>query len=492
MRRYNHQEHLDLVERLATLETRFGEQSAELNDLAANDNLRTDDELWKRYQIGQTAHLQTQRELSEVRVKVRELERVAPRRPVRRSSDSPALGRFLLSGFRGLEEAERTILISKGLKNGRFKNAIDMAAYPELNEDERMPVELIHPVPGIPVGARVASDITTGSGAGGGAMPTTGVPEVANAVLYYGGVAQMARQFEELGYLDAVHPDADDTGATGVIGKQQSNTSEKDTEYDGVEFAAVRSNSGYIDYTEEMLAAATWNLEQDLREKIRTRLGRAWDSAFTNGFAAEGVEGVIATAKKGHTVTQSAAANNLKIAGFPDLVEWLHSVPVGYRGEAAAVMAQTMADGNMAMLAGRGVTGFILHDSLLKELRLLKDGDDRPLWLPSVMGTGPGTILGYPFSIAGSWPALAKNKPMGLFGNFRAFGIRNAGTGAPIIRRYDDSGPGTNFSVRMVGFMHRDAKVRIPKNVRADGVAVSANKLADATDAYAALWAANN
>lgn len=491
MRRYNHQEHLDLVERMSTLEARFGEQSAELNDLAGNDNLRTDDELWKRYQIGQTAHLQTQRELSEVRVKVRELERVAPRRPVRRSSDKPALGRFLLSGFRGLEEAERSILISPGLKDGRFKNAIDMAAYPELNEADRMPVELVHPVPGIPVSARIASDITTGDAAGGAALPTTGIPDVANIVLYYGGVAQMARQFDELGYRDAVQPQGDDTEVKGVIGKQQTNTTEQDTEYDGIEYGAIRSNSGYIDYTQEMLEGSTWNLEDDLREKIRTRLGRAWDDAFTNGHPAEGVEGVIATAKKGHTVGAANAAENLTLDGFADVVDWVHSVPVGYRGEAAARMAQTMADGNMAMLMGSGVTGFILHDALLKELRLLKDGDDRPLWLPSISGMGPGTILGYPFSIAGAWPDLVKNKPMGLFGNFRAFGIRNAGTGAPIIRRYDDSGPGTNFAVRMVGFMHRDAKVRIEKKVRADGQTVTAGRPADATDAYAALWAAN-
>ncbi|MXX34656.1 MAG: phage major capsid protein [Gemmatimonadetes bacterium] len=491
MRAYDHQEHLDLADQVSTLERRYAEISDKLHQLAADDAIRTDDALWKKYQIGQTTHLQIQRELGELRPRLRDLEASAPRKPVKRSSHVPAMARFMLEGLGALEEAERELLLTEGVSEGRFKNAIDLAAYGDLLEDERMPTEPVFRVPG-PTAARVASDIDTGTGAGGGALPTTGIAGVANAVKYYGGVANMGRQFEELGYLDAIEPNADDTGVTGVIGKQQTDTDEEDTEYDGVQFKAVRSNSKYIDYSQEMLSASPFNLVVDLTEKVTARLGRAWDNAFTNGDQTEGVEGIIETAKKGFTVSGATAALNLKFNGFPDLVNWLHSVPVGYREEASAQMATMMADGDTTMLAGAGRTGFILADGLLLELRLLKDGDDRPLWLPSVSGMGPGTILGYPFSIAGSWPVLAKNKPMGVFGNFRAFGIRNAGTGAPIIRRFDDSGPGTNFAIRIVGFMHRDAKVRIPKSVRADGQAVANNKPADATDAYAALWAANN
>jgi len=493
MRTYDHQEHLDLADQVSTLESRYAEISDELHQLAADDTIRTDDATWKKYQIGQTAHLQIQRELGELRPRLRELEAAAPRRPVKRSSHVPAMARFLLEGHGGLEDAERKLLITEGMTEGRFKNAIDLAGYADLAEDERMPTEPVFSVPG-PQAARVASDIDTGPGSGGGAIPTTGIPGVANAVKYYGGVANMARQFDELGYLEALEPNADDTDVVGTIGKQQVDTTEEDTEYDGVQFKAVRSNSKYIDYTQEMLSASPFNLVADLTEKITARLGRAWDNAFTNGNAAEGVEGIIGTAKKGFTVSGATAALNLQFNGFPDLVRWLHSVPVGYREEAAAMTARRMADGDTSMLTGAGMTGFILADGLLLQLRLLKDGDDRPLWLPSVSGMGPGTILGYPFSIAGSWPTLAKNKPMGIFGNFRAFGIRNAGTGAPIVRRFDDSGPGTNFAIRMVGFMHRDSKVRIPKSVRADGAAVDVdnNKPADATDAYAALWAANN
>lgn len=492
MRRYDHQAHLDLADRVAELEREYAKLGSELHELAANDAIRTDDQIWKKYQIGQTRHLQMQRELADLRPQLREMEAAAPRRPLQRPAQAPALARFMLDGLNGIEEAERTLLVTDGVREGRFRNAIDLAAYPDLLEDERMPTEPVFRVPG-PTAARVASDIDTGAGRGGKALPSTGIPSVANAVSYYGGVAQMARQFEELGYLDAVEPSADDTTAKGTLGKQQTDTAEGTTQYDGVEFRAVRSNSGYIDYTQEMLSASPFNLVNDLTEKVVARLGRAWDDGFTNGNADEGVEGVIATAKKGYTVSASSAAENFTLGGFPDLVHWLHSVPVGYRGESAAVMATMMADGNTSMLeAGSGRTGFILSDGVLLQLRLLKDGDDRPLWLPSVSGEGPGTILGYPFSIAGSWPALAKNKPMSLFGNFRAFGIRNAGTGAPIVRRFDDSGPGVNFAIRMVAFMHRDAKVRIPKNSRADGQTVTAQaRPADATDAYAALWAAN-
>jgi HK97 family phage major capsid protein len=102
-----------------------------------------------------------------------------------------------------------------------------------------------------------------------------------------------------------------------------------------------------------------------------------------------------------------------------EILDLVHSIDPAYRNNAG------------------GNVGFMFHDQTLKALKKLKDGENRPLWKPSVREGEPDTFDGYRYwlnqDMADTLAAAAK--PI-LFGDFSKYYIRLVN--AVEIRRADE------------------------------------------------------
>ena len=118
---------------------------------------------------------------------------------------------------------------------------------------------------------------------------------------------------------------------------------------------------------------------------------------------------------------------------------------------------------------------FMFNDNTLGVLERLKDGDGRPIWLPSVNveGPSPGTIWGHPYTINQDMPAITVDGIKGLnndgaaatlvgysvaFGQFMNYLILDA-MGSMELHRLDDSSYTKRRVIGFLMYMRTAAKV---------------------------------
>ena len=100
----------------------------------------------------------------------------------------------------------------------------------------------------------------------------------------------------------------------------------------------------------------------------------------------------------------SHVANAAAAVSYEDLIELKHSVDPAYR----------MGNSNR----------FVFNDTTFKGLKLLKDSQNRPLWLPAISGVAPSTIDGDQFEIDQSMDSAAAGKASTLYGDFQSYVLR--------------------------------------------------------------------
>jgi HK97 family phage major capsid protein len=104
---------------------------------------------------------------------------------------------------------------------------------------------------------------------------------------------------------------------------------------------------------------------------------------------------------------------------------------------------------------------WMFHDSTLKALRLLVDGNNRPLWQPGLtagFGQGfPETILDKPYVINNDMPVMAANAYSVLYGDLSKYKVRRVASGTTVLRlveRYADY-----LQVGYIGFLRADGQL---------------------------------
>jgi HK97 family phage major capsid protein len=108
----------------------------------------------------------------------------------------------------------------------------------------------------------------------------------------------------------------------------------------------------------------------------------------------------------------------------------------------------------------------MFSDEMLKNLKLLVDGNNRPLWQPgltasfadgaAVIGSGKNTILGYPYAVNQDMPTPAANANSMLFGDMSCFKLRKVGSPSilRLVERYADY-----LQVGFIGFFRCDTNL---------------------------------
>jgi HK97 family phage major capsid protein len=258
---------------------------------------------------------------------------------------------------------------------------------------------------------------STSGTAGGYTIAEAFSGELEVALKQYGGVRQAARAMTTDTGATMPWPTVDDTSNIGRLLGENSQVQAGPMTFSVVNFGAYKFSSDSVLVSEELLQDSAFDLNSFIGAALGERLGRVTNNYFTTGTGTSQPQGVVTFAAQG---VVSTAAVGTYVIGWEDLVALEHSVDPAYRASASA--------------------RWMLNDSTLRDLKLITDQEDRPIWLPGIATREPDTILGYQYTINQSMASQgALAKPL-LFGDFSKFVIRDV-RGVTLLRlveRYAD------------------------------------------------------
>ena len=194
------------------------------------------------------------------------------------------------------------------------------------------------------------------------------------ALLAFGGMRRRSTVFRTDTGAALPIPTNDDTGNEGEIIAENTSVNQKDVSFNQVVLDSYLYSSKMILVSIQLLQDSTVNLASFLGRKLGERIGRITNRHFTVGTGSGQPNGLFnATTASG---VQLAAATPT----YAELVSIQHSVDPAYRES--------------------GSVAWMFHDTMLAEIKKMVDASTgRPIWLPSMVGGQPDTILGDPYVI---------------------------------------------------------------------------------------------
>jgi HK97 family phage major capsid protein len=301
-----------------------------------------------------------------------------------------------------------------------------------------------------------AQSTTTGS-QGGFVVPQGFSQMIEIAKKWYGGIDKGT-----VGYFRTETgnpwpwPTVADQNNEGRIIAQNSQVVETDVTFGQVIFNSYIFSSDLVLVPLALMQDSYFDIDALVAELLGTRLGRLFNNKMTVG------AGISAGEPTG-IVTASVAAGN--VYTFPtgettsivydDLVNMEHLVDPAYRDNPSSY--------------------WMLSDGMLKTIKRLVDGQNRPLWQPGLtasfgegaqvqgdmIGTRP-TILSHPFVVNANMSAPSANSYSILFGDLSLYKVRQIADGVTIMRlveRYADY-----LQVGFIGWERTDGNLINPAN----------------------------
>lgn len=193
-----------------------------------------------------------------------------------------------------------------------------------------------------------------------------------------------------------------------------------------------------IKVSEELLNDAAFDLEQYFTAEFARRIGNAEEDAFLNGDGASKPTGIFDDTAGAETGVTTANANTITA---DEIIDLFYSLNGAYRKNAI----------------------WLLHDSTMKTIRKLKDGNGQYLWQPALHESGYDTLLGKRVFTSPYVPELAAGKKTVAFGDFSFYwiGDRQGISFRRLNERYAETG--------QVGFLaskRLDGKLILPEAIR--------------------------
>jgi HK97 family phage major capsid protein len=267
----------------------------------------------------------------------------------------------------------------------------------------------------------------TGTGAGGGYIVPVGFSnQLTEAMLWFGGIDGTVGQFETETGQPLPWPTINDSTNKGRIIGQNVQVTETDLVFNEVTFNAYILSSDVVLVPLSLMDDSYFDMDALVSRLLGTRLGRLLNNMGTVGSGTAQPTGIVTAAVAAGLTNVLSATTTVD---YQDLVNMEHSVDPAYRSPNARWM---------------------FHDNMLKNLKLLVDGNSRPLWQPgltasfsdgaAVIGSGKPTILGYSYVINNDMPIPAHSADSMLFGDMSCFKLRKVGdvTVLQLRERYAD------------------------------------------------------
>jgi len=239
---------------------------------------------------------------------------------------------------------------------------------------------------------------------GGFLIGSTLISQLEVNMLAFGGVEQVADVIVTSTGEEISWPTADDTGNEGeMLGENVETASNEQPTLAQVKWAAYEFSSKIVKVPVRLLEDAPGSFASELGAMLGERIGRAKNRKFTSGSGASQPKGLTVAATLGKTTASATAVT------ADEILEFEHSVDPAYRGNPGVA--------------------WMMHDSILLQLRLLKDGGSRYIWQSNIAEGRPDTFSGKPLTINQHMDSAlsSANKTM-LFGDFKKYKIRRVGS----------------------------------------------------------------
>jgi HK97 family phage major capsid protein len=240
-----------------------------------------------------------------------------------------------------------------------------------------------------------AQGVATGA-AGGYMVPAPFRAKLIEAQKFYSSMRDVAEVITTETGATLPWPTNDDTANVGAILAENSQVTEQDVTLGTNDIGAYMYTSKLVRVSLQLLNDSAFDLESWLAQVLGRRIGRAQNAHFTTGTGTAQPEGVQTNAVIGKT----GGTGQTTSVTYDDLIDLIHSVDPAYRNS--------------------GRARFMLNDATLAAARKLKDGQNRPLWEPSIQVGVPDGLLGYGYTINQDMPVMAANAKSILFGDFYA------------------------------------------------------------------------
>ena len=234
---------------------------------------------------------------------------------------------------------------------------------------------------------------------GGFTAPDEMMRPIDVAMLAYGGMRQASTIITTSTGNDLPIPTSNDTSQEGEILGENTAANEQAVAFGQVVLSAYKYSSKLIPISIELMQDSATNMPTFLGERIGERLGRITNRHFTVGTGTNQPRGITVAATDSG-VTQATSG----VFDWAEIVELIHSVDPAYRQMGAS---------------------FMLHDNTLMIMKKMKDSQNRPVWLPSLVPGAPDTFDNYPYVINNHMP-VTNGQPGLLFGALQKYVIREA------------------------------------------------------------------
>lgn len=254
--------------------------------------------------------------------------------------------------------------------------------------------------------ASIRNTMSTTTGSEGGFTVAT---EVARSVLdvlrQHGGMRRVANVIQTEGGNTINFPTSDGTSEVGEIVAENVQAAVANLVFGTRALSTFKYSSRTVAVPIELLQDSSIDVEALVRRRLATRLARITNAHFTTGTGTGQPQGVVPAVSVGKTGLTGQTTSVI----FDDLVDLQHSVDPAYRE--------------------LGNESFMMNDQTLRQIRKIRDGQNRPIFVPGyevgVPGGVPDTLLGNRVIVNQDMANMAANARSILFGDFSFYTIRD-------------------------------------------------------------------
>lgn len=241
---------------------------------------------------------------------------------------------------------------------------------------------------------------TTPGSAGGFLVPQGFYNTLVSTLRAYGGIrASRATILTTASGQPLPIPTTDDTANAGILIAENTQISDLATTFGQRILGSHAYTSRIVRVSLQLLQDSALDVETYLAGVMGERIGRITNNHFTIGTGTGQPQGVNIGATSGVV----AGAGSTTSITYPNIVATQHSVDPAYRLNAE----------------------WMFHDTTLRALKQMVDGQQRPLWTPGIALREPDTILGNRYVVNQDMPVMAANARSILFGDFSKFFVRD-------------------------------------------------------------------
>lgn len=456
MRIFDAEKLADLKAKETSLVEQFETCSTKLNEMYVSDDSSQHGD---KYAVEATRHDQLGRELGLIRGQIQHMEDHRPRGFRAAKPADSALARWMKGGSGKLEKDERDAYLGETeeseteLLDGIGGEIFVLRGRPEVMERDRH----LRFATDSTDRTRSDDDTADGSAEGAAGLATQDIviPRVVERLQYFGAVKQACDVMMTSHGNKVTIPQMDGTEDKGrYFGSEPQKRDGSDLIGDrqlppvtDVSFDAHVATSERLRVRLEAFQDLVFDPGVRATMHATRRLARIGNEKYTKGTGNNEPKGIVTTAKEAGTGELSLTVT------YDDFIDTEYAIDLGY------LLGN---EGNPAGFTDdmRGYIGYMCHRNVEKIMRKMRDGDGRPLWVPSIREGAPNTFASWPYFLNQDMDDVAANKHPLLFGNFGHFCVRMVNEVR--IFRFMDSQTMTRYSVEYMAFMRDDSNTKGP------------------------------